>query len=222
MLENINLDKTHRFAWTKGDATKDGSISREDIFSAADDLLTNTPEADVVLILYKGDEEKNIIYGKLKGSKNKEVLSISKLFGGGGTTYDAFFEYHGHELDLAEKNILKTIADAWQSDDTKEKQNLWDMVEEGVDPKFSKQEPSSEIQKIDAQKNTRSEIKSQQIEDTSDAIEEALKSISQSEKDKARKEFTAIRDVIDKKKQDLPAHKAPRPSNEIDVFDEDE
>lgn len=221
MLENINLDKTHRFAWTKIDSNNDDSVSREDIFGAADDLLTNTPEADVVLILYRGSEENNLVFGKLKGSKNKEVLSISKLFGGGGTTFDAYFEYKDNDLERAEKNILKLIADFWQNDDTKEKQNLWDVIEkEDINKKNTKTAP---VEKPDlVNKGSLGEDEKKSDPNKNDAIEEALKSISIATKGQTKKGFTPIREIIDQKKQGLPERDQKDEGVPIDIFDEGE
>jgi bifunctional oligoribonuclease and PAP phosphatase NrnA len=219
MLANINEDKTHRFAWTVVDAVSDKSITKEDIFDAADDLLTNTPEADVILILYRGTEDPDVVFGKLKGSKNKEVLSIAKLFGGTGTTFDSLFEYKESDLEIAEKSILKKIADSWQKDETKEKQEVWDIIDTDTKTTPEKKEEAQ----TESKPKSENKVQTQSVKNKEDAIEEALKSISQVEKDTNRKEFERIGDVISRKKGGLRNVKPESPEqNEIDVFDEDE
>jgi bifunctional oligoribonuclease and PAP phosphatase NrnA len=249
MLANIEEDHTHRFAWTKVDAVRDDSISKEDIFGAADDLLTNTPEADVILILYRGASDPNTIFGKLKGSKNKEVLSIAKLFSGSGTTFDAHFEYKGDNLDDTEKNILKKIADSWQEDETQEKQEVWDIIESKPNEtlrssdgrvgglrdisaeKLEKPNPQEDSSPTPETKPNKNDLEKKN-KDKEDAIEEALKSISQIEKDKDRRELTAIREVIDLKKNqtgygekvtnNISNTSTEAIDDEIDVFEENE
>lgn len=181
MLGNLSEDKANKFAWTKIDTSNDKSIKKEDVFNAADDLLSNTESAKMVLILYKGAEDNDKVFGKLKGTKEKEVLSIAELFGGNGTALDAHFEISENNIDNAEKKIIKKIAENTKVDEEKQ---IWDVIEE---EKIEKKE-------------------------SEDAIEEALKSISQTEKDENRKEFESIGEVIDRK----------RAEQEIDVFDEEE
>ncbi len=178
MLANLSEDTDSGLAWTKIDTSDNKNISKEDIFSAADDLLSNTENAKQVLIIFKGAEDKDKVFGKIKGS-GKEVLSIAKIFNGTGTAQDAYFELPENNLDTAEKIILKKIA---ENSETNKDQQVWDLLE----------------------KNNHQE--------TNDAIEEALKSISQAEKDENRKEFESIGDVIERKKAET----------EIDVFDEEE
>lgn len=214
MLAHINEDRVHRFAWTVVDAADEQNVSKEDIFSAGDDLLTNTPDADIVLILYKGKENPGIVFGKLKGSKNKEVLSLAKLFGGNGTNSDAQFNIKEESLEIAEKIILKKIADSWQDNDEIEKQEVWDVIEsknnsEGVEKNIDQPEVKKENLKVAKEKE--------------DAIEEALKSISQIEKDQDRKEFEHIGEVISRKKGGMRVIEGQKDKEEeIDIFDENE
>jgi len=217
MLKTIQEDRSRRFAWTKVDASSNPEIKIDDIFGAADDLLANTPEADAILILFKGSEEKKI-YGKLKGSKNKEVASTAKLFGGGGTNRDAFFEYPSEDIELAEKNILKKISDSWPTTNEGETKELWDVIKESNKNAHPITDIGNET-KTEAQKEQKDQRPKESKED---AIEEALKSISQIERDKDRRELTAIRDVIDRKRVGGTRVIEPNKANSEEELFEDE
>lgn len=197
MLENLEEDEDRKFAWTKIDASNDTDVKMDDVFAAADDLLSNTKDANIILLLFKGPNDKKKVFAKLKGTKNQEVLTLAKSFGGSGTALDASFEVFADDLDTAEKIVLKKIAERIVSGDEKE---VWDVIEKKEDKKEVRHEKKIE----------------REAKETEDAIEEALKSISQAEKDENRKEFESIRDVIDRKKQALNSD-----DTEIDVFDEE-
>lgn len=216
MLSNIEEDKTHRFAWTTIDTINNNSISKEDIFGATDDLLSNTPDADMSLILFRGSDDKETVYGKLKGSKNKEVLTIAKLFGGGGTTFDALFEYKESNLEKAKNKILKKIADSWQDDGTIEKQEVWEVIDKNEKDSSTKTVANEALGKQNGAES-RIKIDKRKRLEKEDAIEEALRSISQVEKERNQKEFINIREIIDKKKIDLSGN-----NGDLDVFDESE
>ncbi|MDD3481262.1 MAG: DHH family phosphoesterase [Patescibacteria group bacterium] len=207
MLENLEEDEARKFAWTKIDTTNEEDIEKEDVFAAADDLLSNTKGANAALIIYKGKDTDGKIEGKLKGTKEQEVLTLAKLFGGKGTALDAFFSVSEKNLETAEKIILKKISEHLEG--PKSEKEVWDVIEKSSNKKEDTRDTKKEVKhekKIERNNN----------KETEDAIEEALKSISQAERDENRKEFESIREVIDRKKQTLNSE-----DTEIDVFDEE-
>lgn len=194
LVQNLRKDDARNFIWTKY-ASTNANINSEDVFGAADDLLNKNPNAETVLILFSNTAQPEDAKAYLKGS---DVLWIAELFDGNGTKTEANFAIKSKDLNDAEKIILKRLAEKWESE-TDEKKDLWDVVE-------TKPQTSVEIvdlpenEKVNTPKpetNERTESRSEK--EKSDAIEEALKSISQAEKDENRKEMESLKDVIDRK-----------------------
>lgn len=92
-LSNIRVEKSHRFLWsviTRKDLAETGSKADE-TGSIVDELLSNAPDTDIVLLLKEKDD------GTLSGSmrtmsENIDASEIAALFGGGGHPKAAGFK----------------------------------------------------------------------------------------------------------------------------------
>ncbi len=207
MLAGISEDKEHRFAWTKVALSRvpDG-ITAEDVFDAADELLSNTPDADIILILCETQE--GHVSAKLKAVKGKNALELAQIFGGDGVAANAFFEIKEMPLHDAELFTLKKIYDFWaesgQTDETKE---VWEVMEKETKPeKIELTEAKTEEKKEDVKAKTEKE----------DVIDKAIQSL---EKEEIKTGFSSIGEVIQKKQK--PYLTEPK-EKEIDVFDEED
>jgi nanoRNase/pAp phosphatase (c-di-AMP/oligoRNAs hydrolase) len=220
MLSGISLDKNHRFAWTKvkvSDVAEKG-ISSNDILDAADELLSNTQDADTILILCETKEGE--ILGKIKGAKGTNVLPMAKLFMGDGVPTNANFVIKNTSLLDAEKKTLKQIYDFWGENGSTniQEKEVWDVIEKD-DEKLSIPETEEEIEETIPDINELTPPQTEEEKEiTSDVIDTALESLSS---EQANKENTLapIKSVIEKKVKDLGIN--PKDDVEIDVFDED-
>lgn len=161
--------------------------NKENVFEAALELLEKIENSNTLLAIC-GDNNK--IYGKIVGDNETEM---SKAF---EKSEDETTEFiiDAENINEAEKIALKNIYDFWQgSEETKtEGKEVWEALD--GEPQNIDYKPTDE-----------------------DAIEEALRSIEQSQDEQEKtKELTSIREVIDRKKQTLD------PREEIDVFEEQE
>lgn len=233
MLSGISLDKTHRLAWTKVKiAQMNGrGISTTDVFDAADELLSNTPDADTILILC--EKEKGNVAGKFKGAKGTNVLELAKLFGGDGTPTNANFEIKNGSLTDTEMKVLKKIHDFWAQQEGSFGKEVWEVIkktevtteksetlsvpqtveeiEEVTPEELTKPKTEKEIQETTASK-AQSEKPSVPKKEVKDAIDSALKSL---EKD-GDEGFSRVGEVIKKKQKEFATS-----DEEIDVFDEE-
>lgn len=87
----------------------DSGVSPEEAREVLDDLLANTPGADVVCLIMEA--EPGIFSIKLKGIKGSDVLEIAEAFGGSGHSLSAGFEIKNVAFEAAEFQVLKTIQD---------------------------------------------------------------------------------------------------------------
>jgi phosphoesterase RecJ-like protein len=246
MLAGISLDKTHRFAWTKVQMSElEGTgITATDVFDAADELLSNTPDADTILILC--EVAKGKVKGKIKGAKETNILPLAQLFDGDGVATNANFEVNGTDLANIEMNILKRIHDYWGDKGQNPTTEVWQVIEkkevEVEPPKgLSAAMTTEEVQEAETPKEdlsvpeTKEEIEETTVTETenpeffkdvvktetqADPIENALKSIEKEQNEVGG--FTPIGEVIKKKKdyvKDEPLDSTK--DEEIDVFDEE-
>lgn len=109
ILSNIQKDVDHRVVWSKvnyDDFSMAGSTI-EEAKEVMDEMLANTPNADVVALLVETD--KNIITALLKGIKGADVLEIAEVFNGSGQAMAATFEMKNVQLGSAEAKVLTEI-----------------------------------------------------------------------------------------------------------------
>lgn len=175
MLSGIEEDKNHRFAWAKVKLSEVKEVSKDEVFEAADELLSNTPDADVLLILCETDQ--NRVIGKLKGSRGINVLPIAELFGGKGTNLAAEFSVEGKSLDYSEKWVLKKLFDFWGEsapEPSAEKREVWNLIEkEATGVEDSTKQPKTPARPAGGEKpNNKKELSLRGVEDDA-AISEA-------------------------------------------------
>jgi bifunctional oligoribonuclease and PAP phosphatase NrnA len=235
MLSDIKLDANHKFAWTKVKLDEDSSVTIEDVMDSADELLSNNPNTEMVLILVQ--KGKGTIAGKFKSRKGISVLELAQLFEGDGVPTNATFELSDMKLGDAELTVLKTLADYW-GEETEGGKDLWDIVE-GKTESGTAAEIEKEMTKTpELPKEQVAEIEAEMVEtpekkEDADVIEHALHSIEKEENKlgKTKKgpgNFSSVGEVLYKKtakfdipiKQDMAKPKAKE--KEIDVFDEDD
>lgn len=223
MLSGITLDKNKRFAWTKVRLSEiaDKSIASSDVFEAADELLTNTPDADTILILCETKEGE--VQGKLRGAKTQDVLELAKLFNGDGVPSNATFVVKDASLSDTEMKVLKKIHDFWEEKGEVENKEVWDVIkkeEDSLTPPKTEEEIEEVTPGLDELTPPKTE---EEIEETTpvqeksdDVIDHAIASLSK-EQTNIDNSLTPLKDVIEKKKRQYLADK-----EEIDVFSEEE
>jgi phosphoesterase RecJ-like protein len=197
MLQNLNTDLNRKIMWTKISKTNNQHLDEDEILEAAEDLLKNNTDYEIAMILCS-DKNAGSTEGFVLGSNAGEALKLSRLFGGEGNDRTAKFVITEPNLDDAEKIVLKKIAERWAMPDNKDKKELWDVIEDA--PEVAETTDVAENKEaLNSAPETLSD-KTNSAKEKEDAIEEALKSISQAERDENRKEFESVRDVIDRKK----------------------
>ena len=221
MLRNTKKEKAHNFAWTKIEIPENQNINKDDVFSVAEDLQANTPEADVFLVICKDREIPGTIFAKLKASKEQNIQDIAKEFNGEGTAFDAHFQVKEDDLDVAEKIILKKIADLWQKKENTTDSSLWSVIDQSPDIPVD--------QSVLQEKKTQEDPKTNNGDinrirkEKKDAIDEAIRSISQLEDTRDKKSFEHIGEVISRRnRNEASTTKQSREDEEIDVFDDGE
>jgi|GEM_PF-277717 len=110
ILSNIRVDKSHRFVWStisRRDFQETGS--REDETGGIiDELLTNAPGTEVVLLLKEKNE--GIISGSVRTTTpSVDASAIAELFGGGGHTQAAGFKIKSTDFAETEKAVVAGI-----------------------------------------------------------------------------------------------------------------
>lgn len=109
VLSNIEYDQDHRMVVSTislADFTESGG-NAEEIHGVLDELLTNAPGTDVVLLL--AETAKGRISGKLKGMNGSDVLVIAEAFGGSGHVLAAGFDMPNATLAVDKDTILAKV-----------------------------------------------------------------------------------------------------------------
>lgn len=213
MIESIQVDKNHRFAWTKVSlpAVPDKTVTSVDVFDAADELLTNTPDADIVLILCETENGKAL--GKLKSRKGIEVSTLAAALGGETSATGAIFTETGSNISEIELKVIKKIHDFWSEKGETEDKNVFEVLGEDLTPPETKIEIESTEEKL-SRPETIEELQ-ETTPPAKDPIDRALKSIEK--ESKVEVPFSSIGEVIAEKKKDFQKN-----DSEIDIFDESE
>jgi len=110
ILTNIRVDKEHRFVWStisKKDFQDTGS--REDETGGIiDELLTNAPGTEVVLLLK--EKKDGIISGSIRTTTPAvDASAIAEMFGGGGHTQAAGFKIHSNDFAETAQSVIDGI-----------------------------------------------------------------------------------------------------------------
>lgn len=206
MLAGLSSDHEHRFAWTKVSLKNTTeNITPDDVFDAADELLSNTPEADLILIIC--ETKTNQIEAKLKAKRGKDALEIAKIFDGDGISSNAYFSLQNINLERAEPFILKEIHAYWQKTNQPplNKKEVWDVLTPELSKKGKNLSNPSESSDDE-------NIVNQNSDD--DIIERAIESLEKKEGEK-KNGFASIGEIL---KQKIQSKKIDK---EIDIFDEE-
>lgn len=110
ILSKIKVDKKHRIVWSvisKKDF--DQTQSRYDETGGIiDELLSNAPEAEVVLLLKQRPD--NLISGSIRTTTSTiDASMIAGMFGGGGHVQAAGFKIESTELEKIEQHVIGKI-----------------------------------------------------------------------------------------------------------------
>lgn len=113
VLSNIKIEKPYRFLWsviTKKDLLETGSKS-EETGSIIDELMSNAPETDIVLLLK--EKEGNVLSGSVRTlSDQVDASEIAAHFGGGGHTKAAGFKVKDSDFEKTGQLIIDHIKHA--------------------------------------------------------------------------------------------------------------
>ncbi|RJO61554.1 hypothetical protein C4544_02355 [candidate division WS5 bacterium] len=109
ILSNVQKDKEYRVVWSKVsyDDFSVSGVTLEEVKEVVDEMLVNTPNADVVCLMI--EIEKSLVKVLLKGVKGTDVLEIAEIFNGSGKAQEAFFEMRNANLENAEQKVLSEI-----------------------------------------------------------------------------------------------------------------
>lgn len=114
VLVRLEVDKKHRFCWskiTRADLRKSGCSPAD--YKGANEFMKKVEGTDFGLILI--EDEPGMVRGNLRARRQREaggfdVSRLARLFGGGGHQAAAGFRLKG-ELGEVEEKVLKTIID---------------------------------------------------------------------------------------------------------------
>ena len=110
VLTKIKNDSQHRLVWsliTQQDLQETESLP-EETGNIIDELMTNTPNAEVILLLK--EKKPGLVKGSLRTTTAScDASKIAEGFGGGGHIQAAGFKIEGKSLEEAEKLVIKKI-----------------------------------------------------------------------------------------------------------------
>ncbi|MBU1992869.1 DHH family phosphoesterase, partial [Patescibacteria group bacterium] len=110
ILSKIKVDETHKIVWSavsKKDFADTGS-KEEATGDVIDELMTNAPGAEVVLLLKEKDN--GLISGSVRTTTPAvDASEIAEAFGGGGHTQAAGFRIESTDLDKVEAMVIEKI-----------------------------------------------------------------------------------------------------------------
>jgi phosphoesterase RecJ-like protein len=112
-LNNLQHDREIGMAWTT--ITRDDFIrsdaSEEDLHGIASELITNSPEAKIILLLHEFNDNKQTgkIRGLLTTGKDQDALEMAAAYSPQGNNKFASFVLEDKTLNEAEKEILEHL-----------------------------------------------------------------------------------------------------------------
>ncbi len=109
LLARIQYDADHRLVWTLADVpdfTKTGA-KPADLEGIAEELIANSPDAEVILILARLAPKK--IRGIIYTTNSVSAAKLAGLFNGSGHERLASFDLERDDLLTAEKEVIETI-----------------------------------------------------------------------------------------------------------------
>lgn len=142
LLSKIQTDDDYKIVWstvTKQDF-KETQSKEEETADIIDELMTNAPGAEVVLLLKEKAE--GVISGSIRTtSPSVDASAIAEMFGGGGHNQAAGFRLTGGEIQKREHEIIEKIRDF-----QKERTGVIDIEEAETQPKEST--PIIDVEKL--------------------------------------------------------------------------
>jgi bifunctional oligoribonuclease and PAP phosphatase NrnA len=110
-LTSLQVEKNIGLVWTsltKNDFKHSGA-KMSDIQELISELIGNSPEASLILILFEDETINNKIHGRLTVEKHFDALKILKNFSPRGNKRNAEFEINGLDLKTTEGKIVTEI-----------------------------------------------------------------------------------------------------------------
>lgn len=208
IVKNIETDENHQILWSTASRKVSGLADLEE---ATDELLIKNPGYSLALLFAPLESEAGVQM-VARSTDPERLSSVAKIFKGAEITNNGLsLQLNEPSIDDAKKSALKRIAESGQLGDGTKKQ-LWDVIEQ----------PSVEAAESLRERGTTKIDIPNSVKEKEDAIEEALKSISQAEKDENRREMESLREVIDRKRADSPNPIGDmKASEETDIFEDE-
>jgi len=110
-LTNLQTNGASGLVWTtltRDDFTRSGA-NENDIDDLVSELIANSPEAKMILVLFEDAKEQNLIHGRLTVDKNFDALRLAAAFQARGTKLAAQFSISGLNLKDAEHEAVEKI-----------------------------------------------------------------------------------------------------------------
>ena len=110
ILSNIRVDQKHNFVWSviSRKDFRDTASKPEESGEIIDELLTNAPGTEVVLLLKQRDD--GLITGSLRSTTDSlDVSHVAGMFGGGGHVRAAGFRIKSEDIHAVEKMVVEKI-----------------------------------------------------------------------------------------------------------------
>lgn len=110
-LTGLQTDRDIGLVWTcltRDDFVRSGA-SVDDIHELMSELIGNSPEAALALVIYEDEKETNKIHGRLTVEKHFDAMSILKSFSPRGNKRSAEIELNDSSLKTAEEAIASAI-----------------------------------------------------------------------------------------------------------------
>jgi phosphoesterase RecJ-like protein len=110
-LTNLQTNGASGLVWTtltRDDFTRSGA-NENDIDDLVSELIANSPEAKMILVLFEDAKEQNLIHGRLTVDKNFDALRLAAAFQARGTKLAAQFSISGLNLKDAEREAVEKI-----------------------------------------------------------------------------------------------------------------
>lgn len=107
ILSNLKVDTIHKIGWATISQKdfKDTGSREEETGDIIDELLTNAPEIEIVILIK--EKKRDIISGSIRTTTPSADASVlAGMFGGGGHVQAAGFKVQGGSLEKVEQEVL--------------------------------------------------------------------------------------------------------------------
>ncbi len=110
-LTGLQNDREAGFFWTsisRNDFRETGAAN-DDLKDIASELITNSPEAKAILLLYENPEKQNQIIGILNSEKSFDTMWLAEKFSPSGTRKQAIFTLTDTDIKKAEDLVVNEV-----------------------------------------------------------------------------------------------------------------